>query len=1088
MQCRGCVCATSVSRPRPGAHAFDGFDAGAGSTRGLSAPKATAAAFPGAPTLLTLGSEALDDAGPGLVRREAAFVLPPSTLRVSHMPMIVCRALSSRIIQPLVTSAPRFSLCRGLSLRSRFCCDVLRRPPGGAPERLPLSMRVEQEPPPDGVKLLKDRVAAPTDGHLRDFWDSSCDLLRALSDVVESEAVLIDAVSGHANWGQCVNDNNLLSGDLAWWLKIVEAEVTSLPGRCAEGVAPVSQAIVLLRAFQSILKTMVRSLGVARGRATSTLRESSTHPELRKRLLDVRGFFSSCINDVELLGPSVNRTIEQLVALFNKNFPVVASLRPDWRLPAGSHRSPGSVLALVPARDEACRIRRDAEVVQVLTHLYDVAPKRVASVVASSPGTGKSHLVWDLEEALQFLDDPRLAAASTRVGQSSWQDVVEKLREWRVCVITFNSSSEWGSLDKLMMQTFAADPQAIFLPFCLRVLWYLRCGDAVTWNQFVPVVAERLENGPATVGAVISEAQAALREQPTVVVVEELSKVTGYCMETPGASPADSLWSPLDSTGEVAVPVQQPLLDVYRHEVCAMAGMSEKTVVLFTSPSFGLIYAEVKGYLTGAQQTAYGAELAGMASSGIRAEEENTRLSSPFSNRPFSSFFVLSAVELGFLDLDDLAETYFLPLFDDRFAIRMSLPYQGSHMLSSALSARAMSRLSGGHPRSAAFLRQVLQRAPPGPVWSSVVEPAVGRLVQVDALTTTVNVMLDVPVIIIAAVHPCTVQSQLPILTGTRVSDPCATWDDLLASNTLTAAVKDDAGSLENMCMPPLYLLALLKRWMETKSGMRVRSASKELFCELNGILEALQQVCGASVTKGSADKVWEYVTMFADVALTRVRAAGLSWCTASPSISLPFDYTKVTLRQLYPGTLAYYIDGERPLLESMLYNATKSVIVNEEEANNSMRSVLQRPVAELLSTMYKCQPQQCGFDSIKFLPPAGCSEQRSRDELVAVCKSSKFTGHASVLLNLEEHVRKGLTKLKKAFGSKWEEWSDRVVLVVETNHPRADTPEKLLSVEESAKVIIITVDDHLAVYGRAISGFMADGPSLYGATLEVVE
>lgn len=111
MQCRGCVCATSVSRPRPGAHAFDGFDAGAGSTRGLSAPKATAAAFPGAPTLLTLGSEALDDAGPGLVRREAAFVLPPSTLRVSHMPMIVCRALSSRIIQPLVTSAPRLSLC-----------------------------------------------------------------------------------------------------------------------------------------------------------------------------------------------------------------------------------------------------------------------------------------------------------------------------------------------------------------------------------------------------------------------------------------------------------------------------------------------------------------------------------------------------------------------------------------------------------------------------------------------------------------------------------------------------------------------------------------------------------------------------------------------------------------------------------------------------------------------------------------------------------------------------------------------------------------------------------------------------------------
>lgn len=156
------------------------------------------------------------------------------------------------------------------------------------------------------------------------------------------------------------------------------------------------------------------------------------------------------------------------------------------------------------------------------------------------------------------------------------------------------------------------------------------------------------------------------------------------------------------------------------------------------------------------------------------------------------------------------------------------------------------------------------------------------------------------------------------------------------------------------------------------------------------------------------------------------------------------------------------------------------------------MKSILTRSASTLSSTVYRSQHQQCGFDSIKFLSPKGSSEPSSKQELVAVCKSSKFKGLASRQIYLDRDVRRSLDVLRQAFDNAydnaWQEWSDRVVLVVETNLRPAKTPETFLWVEESAMVIIITVNDHVDVYGRAISDFISHGPSLYGATIEAIE
>lgn len=108
----------------------------------------------------------------------------------------------------------------------------------------------------------------------------------------------------------------------------------------------------------------------------------------------------------------------------------------------------------------------------------------------------------------------------------------------------------------------------------------------------------------------------------------------------------------------------------------------------------------------------------------VLLEDCQKRLTSLSSGRRGSIFFVLSAVRLGFMDMEQLAKVYFLPLLQSRWLVLAGLPRKGAFDVPSEVSARALARLSGGHPRSAGFLRQQLKAASPGAVWSEVVQPA----------------------------------------------------------------------------------------------------------------------------------------------------------------------------------------------------------------------------------------------------------------------------------------------------------------------------------------------------------------------------
>lgn len=93
-----------------------------------------------------------------------------------------------------------------------------------------------------------------------------------------------------------------------------------------------------------------------------------------------------------------------------------------------------------------------------------------------------------------------------------------------------------------------------------------------------------------------------------------------------------------------------------------------------------------------------------------------------------------------------------------------------------------------------------------------------------------------------------------------------------------------------------------------------------------------------------------------------------------------------------------------------------------------------------------------------------------------------KFTSHAQSWLDLKTNVGDSLRKLPTAFGKHWDEWSGRVVLVVETNLRERHGTRTFLTAEPPAEVIIIA--DHVDVYGRAISGFIGHASALFVATL----
>ncbi|KAK1858118.1 hypothetical protein I4F81_000731 [Pyropia yezoensis] len=728
------------------------------------------------------------------------------------------------------------------------------------------------------------------------------------------------------------------------------------------------------------------------------------------------------------------------------------------------------MLAPHPGRAAVVLIARDAELVVTLAHLARMSLTRVAWYLASSPGMGKTHFAWDLILAVADVNNERYALAAKAAKLPRLHDVASTLRQSR-------------------------GTEAVLLPVYLRILWCLRCADECDFERFCDFVQKMLASKATTVEAVYFETLQALADQPTIIIVEELAKVPPVPVVYDRPSPAESAFEAEDACGAgdgggtplqpSAAAVMLPVL--YRHELCTLT-RSESISVLLTAVCPGTLLKEVRLLVDESERAALDADVNEIVKQLPNAAEAASTLlvtSISSNQRPGSPYYILFAVKVGFLDLQEVADAYFLPLFNSSRVVRMSVQHHSTHKQPASLSAQASAWLSGGHGLSAAVLLDHVDRAV-GPVWSSVVVPAAGDLSLTSNVNILINDLLSVPVVILAAVHNCTLNAKLPLVSGIDLRGvSLKTWDDLFAVSLLTDAVRNSEGLYKDPCMPPLFLVVLLRLWKLRRSSLMAEFATAQYFIRLRDVLDALLSVYSSRDSTGGADDVWEYVSLRADVVLTRLRAASPAWSLPSLGLFLPHDYRSVTLSQLYPGTRVFHTGGPHPVLDDGWVNAVPPhVVVNDDVASNGVPPILARTRAELVTTVFKCKSEQTGFDYIKLLPLNCTSADGTKEELFVICTSCKCTGASMGYLNVKTHVRDGLLLMKASFGDSWEEWKGRAVFVVASHLRTAKNPSEKLTPEESSNVIIIARDDHVAIYRRALSGFVGQGPTLFGAKL----
>eukprot|EP00170_Pyropia_yezoensis_P004204 contig_17295_g4215 len=309
---------------------------------------------------------------------------------------------------------------------------------------------------------------------------------------------------------------------------------------------------------------------------------------------------------------------------------------------------------------------------------------------------GKTHFLVDLSVVLGAVSNIRYAEAAARANLASWENTVSDLEGTRLCFVSFNSASLWGSWDEKFVKDVAAHPNKAFLPLYLRLLWCLRCGER-DWNWFVTQVHKLLTVNPSLVGTVITEATLALWEKPTIVAIEELNKVTPFQVPSIETSPAE-LECGLTSTDPTTSPVSPPaiadatppasLMTVYRHEVCTWTRL-ESVTVLLTAPFPGLVLSEVRKLMSKNLTTALDTEVAELLRTAPASlKMRSLTLTSLSSRRKGSPYFLLPAAKIGFLDVNEIADVYFLPIFRDAVVIRTSHAWRLSFQQPSNLSAR----------------------------------------------------------------------------------------------------------------------------------------------------------------------------------------------------------------------------------------------------------------------------------------------------------------------------------------------------------------------------------------------------------------
>lgn len=277
----------------------------------------------------------------------------------------------------------------------------------------PLVMRTERPSCADAVNKIRAASAEQSDTILQRFGDTACGSLALLEGMVTRSESVVQSVGEVVDWDVFTKKNAALSNTLCAYLEIVESRLERLRLPVTEDAELIQSAIALAGLYEEAIETYVTLLASAANVAAFAFANCDEGATVRQdRLSDVNIFTRNLAETLQAHSTTLIDEAAYLKAALSKVHPVAAALPSYHRRPANHDRSPSSTLIFVPDRDADVCIPRDDKVVRILLHVSIVRKARVASVVVSSPGVGKSHLTWDVVDALGSLDDPTFARAA----------------------------------------------------------------------------------------------------------------------------------------------------------------------------------------------------------------------------------------------------------------------------------------------------------------------------------------------------------------------------------------------------------------------------------------------------------------------------------------------------------------------------------------------------------------------------------------------------------------------------------------------------------------------------------------------------
>lgn len=406
--------------------------------------------------------------------------------------------------------------------------------------------------------------------------------------------------------------------------------------------------------------------------------------------------------------------------------------------------------------------------------------------------------------------------------------------------------------------------------------------------------------------------------------------------------------------------------------------------------------------------------------------------------------------------------------------------------------AKAVARLSGGHMRSYAYLRDYLDSCPTGVTLWSVVKNAFQATGMTESVRDLLRHLVFFPGLLFAGLVPCTVRGNAKLqLDGgdVPVVDFSKTFDDAVSSSLLYGS-PNQLGEYENPSLPPAMINGLATLWVDDIADLK--DSGHEVTPEVCNVLRSCSRLLSASDVPDPG-RGWEVTSFWAEVMMSHVRHGAARFLHRAPGVSGVADYSRMSMKDLYKSAAKL---EERPvhhaLLSDVLVDATRPLTIDDVEQelitrNANMDDVLCLPTEKLLSQVFMMRHAHPSLDLVRFFPvvhdprPDAVSSKRTNGVL-AVCFSSKSTTKKEVSVPLSLAVE-AEALLPKAFGDKnWDAWQHNVVHVTICNHTRSNSRSASLTDPDAAeRTVVLCRDDFDAIYGSGLSGFLSSAPVLHG-------